>query len=220
MKVLIVEDNKILNNNISKYLELEWIKSKQLFEWKTVNYELSNSNYDLVILDLGLPDIDWIEISKQIRNSAKDIPILMLTARTTISDKKLWFNSWADDYLVKPFDYDELILRINALVRRNFSIKTENIELWNLIINVENREVIYNSVIIHLSSLEFDLLLYLIRNKWKSYISKEELLEKVWGEYDAFNMSRTVDVYIWYLRKKLDKNLIDTIRWKWYKITI
>jgi len=217
MRILIVEDNKILNDNIAKYLELEWIFSKQLFEWKDVNYELTINNYDLLILDLWLPDVDWIDICKQIRSSKKDIPILMLTARTAISDKKEWFNSWADDYLVKPFDYDELILRINALVRRSFSIKSENIKIWDIDIDLAKNIVLKSWKNLKLSSLEFDLLVYLARNTWK-IISKEELLEKVWGEYDAFNMTRTVDVYIWYLRKKIDKEFIETIRGKWYRI--
>jgi len=217
MKILIVEDNKILSDNISKYLEIKWIKNKALFEWKNVLYELNNDNYDLIIMDLWLWDSDWIDICNKIRESWKNIPILILTARDTIKDKIAWFNSWADDYLIKPFLYEELLLRINSLIRRNFSIKWQIInENW-LNIDINTKEVKFKNKIIHLSKLEFDLLLYLINNKWKS-IDKKEILEKVWWEYDDFGSSRALDIYIWYLRKKIDKNLIQTIRWIWYMI--
>jgi DNA-binding response OmpR family regulator len=222
MKILIVEDNLVLSNNIATYLKLENIESKQLFIWWEVNYEITLNSYDLVILDLGLPDIDWVEVCKKIRDSGKNIPILILTARNTINDKIWWLQSWADDYLTKPFDYWELLVRIQVLLRRNFNIKSENIILntleWNEIdINISKKEVQLNDKEIHLSNTEIDLLIYLSQNKW-NIITKETLLEKVWWEYDDFNQSRTVDVYVWYLRKKLWKSIVDTVRWQWYTI--
>jgi len=218
MKILIVEDNEILSNNIRDYLKLKWIESKQLYIWKNVNYELTLNSYDLIILDLWLPDIDWLEVCENIRNSSNNLPILMLTARATIEDKLAWFDSWADDYLLKPFDYEELLMRIKALTKRNFKIKNSFIELWDIHVDLKEKEVKLSWELIHLSKLEIELLIYLIHNKGTT-ISKEELLEKVWGEYDAFSMSRTVDVYIWYLRKKLWKSLIKTVRWEGYKIS-
>lgn len=217
MKVLLVEDNEILSNNIETYLKLKDIEAKQLFTWKGVNFELSSNNYDLVILDLWLPEVDWIDICEQIRNSWKNIPILMLTARNKIDDKIKWFNAWADDYLTKPFEYEELLIRINALVRRNYSVKSENIELWNINIDSNSKKVTKEKQEIHLSHLEYNLLIYLIQNKWK-VMSKQVLSEKVWWEYDDFKMSRNVDVYIWYLRKKLGKEIIETVRGEWYII--
>lgn len=217
MKILIVEDNEILSKNIATYLRLEDIESKQLFSWKNINYELTLCNYDLVILDLWLPDVDWLEVCKNIRNSEKNIPILILTARNTLKDKISWLNCWWDDYLTKPFDYEELLARIKALARRNYKVKSNEIKLWNIEINIDEKKVKLEWNDIHLSNLEIDLLIYLIHNKWK-IIKKEELFEKVWWEYDAFTMSRTVDVYVWYLRKKLGKNIIETIRWQWYII--
>lgn len=220
MKILIVEDNELLSNNISTYLNLKDIETKQLFTWLEVNFELTTNSYDLVILDLGLPDIEWIEVCKNIRNSWKNIPILMLTARNTINDKKLWFDAWADDYLTKPFEYEEILMRINALVRRNFTVKSENIILdedENIELDINLKQVKKDWKEVHLSKLEIDLLIYLVHNKWK-IITKEILLEKVWWEYDNFKISRTVDVYVWYLRKKLWKDIIQTIRWEWYII--
>lgn len=217
MKILIVEDNKILSNNISKYLSLEKIESNQLFSWEKVKYELVSNSYDLVIMDLWLWEFNWIDIIESLRKDWINIPVLILTSRDTIKDKISWFNSWADDYLTKPFDYEELLLRIQALVRRNFSNKSENITLWNIEIDKSKKEVKLDWKIIHLSKLEYELLTYLLNYQWK-IVSKKELLEKVWGEYDDFFPSRTVDIYVWYLRKKLSKDLIETIRWEWYLI--
>ncbi|QFR39429.1 response regulator transcription factor [Candidatus Gracilibacteria bacterium 28_42_T64] len=217
MKILIVEDNEILSQNIATYLKLENIQSKQLFEGGQVNYELTMNNYDLVILDLGLPDIDGLDICKKIRGSEKNIPILMLTARNTTQDKISGFQSGSDDYLTKPFDYEELLMRIHALIRRNFTVKSNKINIGDIELNIADKKVSLQGEEVHLSNLEIDLIIYLVQNKGK-VISKEELLEKVWGEYDAYSMSRTVDVYIGYLRKKLGKDLIETIRGQGYLI--
>ena len=217
MKVLIVEDNKILSNNIRDYLKLEDISSKQLFEWKSVALELLSENYDIIILDIGLPDVSGIDVCKNLRESWNITPILMLTARSETKDKISWLKSWADDYLTKPFDYEELLVRLHTLIRRNQSVKSEHISVWNLSIQCDTKTVIQDGEKKDLSTTEFDLLCYLSKNKWK-IISKEELLEKVWWEYDAFSASRTLDVYVGYLRKKLGKDVIETKRWLGYII--
>ncbi len=217
LNILLVEDNVIISNNISKYLELEWIKTKQLFNWEKVVFEVVSDQYDLVILDIWLWEQNWLDLCKKIRDIWKNIPILMLTARNNIDDKKTGFKNGADDYLTKPFDYEELLLRINALIRRNFTVKSSNIVLWDIEINLDTKKVTQNWADLHLSNLEIELLLYLIQNKTK-VVSKKELLEKVWWEYDDFSMSRTIDVYIWYLRKKLWKDIVETVRWIWYII--
>lgn len=217
MKVLIVEDNKVLSNNIRDYLKLEDISSKQLFEWKSVALELASENYDIVLLDIWLPDMTGIEVCQSLRNSGNITPILMLTARSETSNKIAGLKSGADDYLTKPFDYEELIVRLHTLIRRNQSVKSEFITLKNIEIHCDTKMVKQNWEKRELSTKEFDLLCYLSKNTWK-IISKEELLEKVWGEYDAFSASRTLDVYVWYLRKKLGKDIIETKRWLGYII--
>ena len=217
MKVLIVEDNKVLSNNIRDYLKLEDISSKQLFEGQAVALELASEDYDVVILDIGLPDITGIEVCENLRRSWNITPILMLTARSETSDKITGLKSGADDYLTKPFDYEELLVRLHTLIRRNQSVKSEHITLGDIEIHCDTKTVIQDGEQRSLSTTEFDLLCYLSKNKWK-IISKEELLEKVWWEYDAFSASRTLDVYVWYLRKKLWKDIIETKRWLWYII--
>lgn len=217
MNILIVEDNIILNNNISKYLEINNIKSKQLFDWESVTYELLLNNYDAIILDIWLPKKNWLEICDSIRKNSNPIPIIFLTARITTRDKINWLNIWADDYLTKPFDYEELIARLKSLVRRNHSIKADKIKIKDIEIDTNKNKINKNWEDINLSKLEFSLLLYLSNNKWK-IISKKELIEKVWWEHNYLSISRTVDVYIWYLRKKLWRDLIETKRWVWYLI--
>lgn len=150
-KILIVEDNKILSNNIAKYLELEWFESKQLFSWKKVFYEVTLNDYDLIVLDLWLWKMDWLDVCKKLRDIWKNIPILILTARNTLNDKKLGFNSWADDYLTKPFDYEELILRINALIRRDFTMKSDKVILWDIEIEIDTKKIKNKWENIHLS---------------------------------------------------------------------
>lgn len=141
MKILLVEDNEILSRNIKTFLGLEHIEVFQLFSGIRAKHELVSNSYDLVILDIGLPDIDGIELCRNIRESGNNIPILMLTARNTKQDKISGLDSGADDYLTKPFDYDELLARIRALVRRNFTIKGEKIRIGDLDISLEDKKV-------------------------------------------------------------------------------
>lgn len=135
----------------------------------------------------------------------------MLTARSSKEDKIAGFRAGTDDYMTKPFDYDELSARLAAIVRRGNSAKGAVIKIKGLEIRFDERKVLKDGNEIRLSALEFNLFTYLVRHKGKT-ISKEELMEKVWGEYDAFETSRTVDVYVGYLRKKLGKDLVETVR--------
>lgn len=215
--ILIVEDNEILSNNINKYLDLEWINSKQLFSWEKVVFELVSNDYDAIILDIWLPDINWLELCENIREKWINIPILMLTARSETKDKIAGFESWTDDYLTKPFDYDELLMRLKALIRRNMSVKSEHIKLWDIEINLDEKIISKKEKNIKLSKTEFELFTLLVQNKWK-VLSKEEIFKKVWWDYDPFTSSRKVDVYIGYLRKKLWEKVIETKRGEWYII--
>lgn len=226
MKILIIEDNQALARNISRFFDLEWIKSEVAnngliwFEKASVNY------YDLIILDINLPWMDWIQICEKLREKWKNVQILMLTSRSWDSDVVKWLNSWADDYLAKPFDLDVLLARVNALFRRNLKNKNSEIEIKFfedekeiiLEINFENNEVKKNWEKIKLSHLEFDLLKLLAQNKWK-ILTRSEIFDKVWWDFDEYMFSRNVDIYVWYLRKKLWKELVETKKWVWYLIS-
>lgn len=219
MKILIIEDNDILRNNIKKYLEINWFDCLAHWEYQMAIYKTVEFEPDLIILDLwlGSEEWDWLDICKNLRMKWYSTPILILTARTLTKQKVAWLDSWADDYMVKPFDYEEMLARINALIRRNQKNKWEVILIEDLKIDTNKKSVELNNKPVELTKIEFWLLLYLARNKWK-VISKEELLEKVWWDYDKFEKSRAVDIYVWYLRKKLSIDLIETKRWLWYII--
>jgi DNA-binding response OmpR family regulator len=219
MKVLVVEDNEILSRNLVTYLKLKNIESDTSFDWKDWLYRASINFYDVVILDINLPELDWLEVCKKLREKWKDVPIIMLTSRSSKSDIIEWLDLWADDYLSKPFDYDELLARINTLSRRNFKNKSNTkIEIWEYIIDLQQIQVYRWTEKIKLSTLEFNLFKYLAQNKW-NVVSRQDMYEHVWWEFDwDFMFSKTVDVYIWYLRKKLWRELIETKKWFWYII--
>lgn len=211
MKVLVIEDNEILSRNLIKYLITRDIHAEASFDWKDWLYKAATKYYDVIILDINLPIMDWREVCRQIRERWKDVSIIMLTSMWTNEDIVSWLDLWADDYLVKPFKYNELLARMNAIVRRknlnksNTLIKIDDIEL-----DMEKVEVRKNWEMIKLSSLEYELFKYLLQNRWKA-LSRQDIYEKVWWEsaWD-FMFSKTIDVYIWYLRKKLGKDLIET----------
>lgn len=218
MKVLIVEDNDILRSNIKKFLEIKGHTPEDHNSFEGASYKIMTENYDIIILDLWLGSSEWdgLDICREIREKWNTVPILMLTARTLTPQKIEWLESWADDYMTKPFDYEELLARLKTMVRRNHSLKWDILNLENNIsIKVSELKVKKDSSEVDLSKLEFNLLLYFAQNKGR-VLSKKELTEKVWWEIDMFKESRTLDIYIWYLRKKLWKDIVDTVRGVWY----
>ena len=219
MKVLIIEDNEILSRNLVRFLSLKDIHSDVSFDWKNWLYKASINFYDVIILDINLPEKNWLELCKEFREKWKETPIIMLTSRSTKTDIIEWLNLWADDYLPKPFDYEELLARINTLARRNFKNKSNTkILVWEYMIDLEEIQVYKWEEKIKLSNLEFNLFKYLSQNKSR-VVSRQDIYEHVWWEFEwDFMFSKTVDVYIWYLRKKLWKKIIETKKGFWYII--
>lgn len=218
MKVLIIEDNIQISANIVRYLSMQNIACDSSLDWKDWLSKALWNHYDVIILDINLPWMNWIEVLEKIRERWKDTQIIMLTSNSTKKDIVSGLNYWADDYLTKPFDFEELLARINTLNRRNLKNKSNIINFWEYTIDIEKTSLCKWDEIIKLSNLEFSLLKYLVQNIWKT-ISRQELYEKVWWEFNWDIMfSKTVDVYIWYLRKKLNPEIIETIKWIWYKI--
>jgi len=213
MKVLIVEDNDVLRGNVKKYLEIKWHEANDHSTYEGAVYKIMTESYDIVILDLGLwsEQGDGVDICKEIREKWNSVPILMLTARTLTPQKIEGLNSGADDYMTKPFDYEELIARLKAMVRRDHSLKGTKLTVDDITIYVDEMRVEQDGVDVSLSKLEFNLLLHFVQNQGR-VLSKEEITEKVWGEIDMFKESRTLDIYVGYLRKKLGKDVIETVR--------
>ncbi len=211
MKVLVIEDTQELATNLVRFLSLKGIQADVSFDGRDGLHKAATKYYDAIILDINLPEIDGLEVCKRLREKEKSVPIIMLTSRSGKDDVIQGLEAGADDYLVKPFDYDILVARLEALTRRGLKSKSTTIlTAGNCHIDLERIEVMKGHDKIHLSTLEFDLLKYFAQNKGR-VISRQELYEKVWGEFDGdFMFSKTVDVYIGYLRKKLGRELIET----------
>ena len=218
MNTLLIEDNIALAQTVTRYLATHDISCTLRTDGKEGYMEAINNNYDVIILDIELPNMDGIEICRRLRSEGKNTPIIMLTSRGTHDDIVNGLDYWADDYLPKPADYRELVARIRALSRRNFSEKwTEIITIGNLEINQVIHSVKWKGFVRDLSKREFELLLYFAQNKEK-ILTKNELAEKVWGMYDVWEDQKVVEVYIGYLRKKIDKNIIETLKWFGYRL--
>lgn len=224
MRMLIIEDEHKIANAIKKGLQLERYAVDVAYDG-VEGYDLaSTEDYDLIILDRMLPAMEGVEICKKLRAEKNHTPILMLTAKGQLDDKVAGLNAGADDYLVKPFAFEELLARVKALSRRPKISTGSTLEVEDLTLNTITYEVKRGGKNISLSSKEFALLAYLMRNPG-IVLTKEQIISHVWN-YDADVLLNTVEVYIGYLRNKIDKpfaespSLIQTVRGFGYKISI
>lgn len=220
MKVLIIEDEKRLADFLKKGLKQENFVVDVSYRGD-LGFDLAlNEKYDIILLDLMLPGMDGIAICKNLREENVQTPILMLTAKSQTEDKIAGLNIGADDYLAKPFAFDELLARMKAITRRPQKVNKNKIELANfdITLDINKFEVFKNSKKIDLSKKEFNLLYFLVKNKNK-VLSKEEIISDVW-EFDSDILPNTVEVYIKYLRNKLGNNLIKTVRGFGYKLNV
>lgn len=220
MKVLIIEDEKKLANLISKGLNESDFLTEISNDGEEGLYMATEFSYDAIILDLSLPKIDGLDILKNLRQKQIHTPVLVLTARSEVSDKIKGLNLGADDYLTKPFDFDELLARLNSLIRRSKNNPSPIIKIEDLEINLDSKTVFRNDNEIKLSIGEYNLLEYLVLNRGR-VISRTELTEHLYSIDFDLN-SNVIDVYISYLRNKIDKNsdrkLIHTLRGAGYSI--
>jgi two-component system response regulator ResD len=222
-KVLIVDDEEQLRSLVRLYLEQEGFKVDEAVNGRDALSEINKNQYDLIVLDLMMPVLDGWEVCRQIRKENKDIPILMLTAKTEVEDKLVGFDIGADDYMGKPFDPRELIARIHALLRRmKTEADIERISLGPFFINQSTRSASVHGKPLSLTAKEFDLLWFLAKNQGRAF-SREQLLEWVWGQ-DFLGESRTVDSHVKNVREKLRKvGLDDAIHTIWgvgYKLEV
>lgn len=217
MNILLIEDNISLSQTVTRYLASHDISCTLRMDWISGYTEAIHGSYDVIVLDIGLPGMDGIEICRKLRKEGRMTPIIMLTSRNTKNDIITWLDFWADDYLWKPCDYGELVARIKALSRREMEDKnTEFLSHGQLLLDLKNHTALLSEKIIELSRRENELLVYFLRNK-SQIITKTELMEKVWKNYDWFADHKVVEVYIWYLRKKIP-NIILTEKGYWYRL--
>jgi DNA-binding response OmpR family regulator len=221
MRILVVEDEHKIAASIQKGLEQESYAVDIAYDGTKGFDFASTEEYDLIILDRMLPEMDGIEICKKLRNAKNHVPILMLTAKGQLQDRVEGLDAGADDYLVKPFAFEELLARIRALIRRPKNSLASTYTVADLSLNTKTHEVIRKDTPIPLTSKEFALLEYLMRHSGQ-ILTKDQIIAHVWN-YDANILPNTVEVYIGYLRNKVDKPfqstpLIHTLRGFGYKL--
>ena len=222
MRLLVVEDEKKLNELITKKLEKEYYGVDSCFDGEEAVRYVEGTEYDAIILDIMLPKLDGFEVIKRIRAKKNKVPILLLTARDNIDDKVKGLDYGADDYLVKPFIFEELMARIRVLLRRNSGNADNVITIANLKVDLDAKLVFRDDVLIKLSGREYSILEYLIRNKGK-ILPRERIEDHIWN-YEYEGGTNVIDVYIRYLRKKIDDSytpkLIHTIRGLGYVLRV
>ena len=216
MKILVIEDEEKVASFIKKGLEEEDFKVDVVYEGIEGENKIKTNNYDLIILDIMLPGKDGTEILKNVRDAGIDTPIIMLTAKDSINDKINSFESGCDDYITKPFSFEELLLRVKAVLKREgkTSEKETVLRFADLKLDLIKRKAFRGDKEIELTTKEFALLELLMKNPGK-VLTRADISRDVW-EYDFDTLTNIIDVYINHLRKKVDKDfdkrLIHTIR--------
>ncbi len=212
-RVLIVEDDEEIAQVLQRSLRLEGYEVKLASDGEMALEIAGAFNPDLVILDLGLPKLDGIEVAKRLR-AEDDVPILVLTARDAVESRVEGLDSGADDYLVKPFERQELLARLRAMLRRRPPRGSASVVVGDLSLNPDTHEVKRSDRSVELTQREFELLEYLMRNE-RIVVPRQRLLEEVWG-YDPFATTNTIEVFVSNLRRKLEaggeERLLHTIR--------
>lgn len=222
MRVLVVEDSHKIAGSIKKGLEQESYAVDVAYDGQEGLDLASSEDYDMIVLDILLPLLDGVQVCTQLRAQNIHTPILMLTAKGQLQDKVTGLDAGADDYLTKPFAFEELLARIRALARRPKETIHSVLSLGDLTLDTVKHQVHRAGKLVSLSAKEYALLEYLLRHPQQT-LSKDQIIAHVW-DYDADILPNTVEVYIGYLRNKIDKSfpkqpsLIHTIRGFGYKV--
>ena len=202
MRILVAEDEKDMNRLISRALEKEGYGVDSCYDGEEAMEYLESADYDGAVLDIMMPKKDGYQIVKELRQKGDDTPVIFLTARDSIADRVKGLDLGADDYLIKPFDFDELLARIRVMTRRKTGQKTSTMIIGDLIIDTASQQVSRGGRNIELSAREYAILKYMALNKGR-VLSREQIEDHVWN-FDYEGGSNVVDVYISYLRKKID----------------
>lgn len=214
MRILVVEDDPAVSGALDRALRLEGYEVTVEPDGKTALQGLALSPPDAVILDLGLPGLDGIEVCRRMRSAGDDTPVLMLTARDAVDDRVAGLDAGSDDYLVKPFALAELLARLRALLRRRGEGEGEALRFADLSLDLSSREAYRGDRVFNLTRIEFDLLELFLRHP-RQVLTREVLLDRVWG-YNFDSGTNSLAVYVGYLRRKTEeggeRRLIHTVR--------
>ena len=220
MKILLAEDEVDLNNVVTRYLKKNGYSVDSVLDGEEALDYLEYGEYDLVILDIMMPKVDGFEVIKKLRNKGNHTSVLMLTARDSADDKVKGLDLGADDYIVKPFDFNELLARIRAVVRRKYGNSSNRLVIGDLILDTSEKSVIRAGKQIELTGKEYEVLEYLMQSK-NRILSRDQIKEHVW-DFDYEGDSNIIDVLIKNIRKKIDiedgKQIIYTKRGLGYVI--
>ena len=223
MNVLIVEDEKTLSGEIRSFLKNEGFICDQAFTGRDASEKIAVNLYDFVLLDIGLPDYNGLDLITEARKLGSEAAFIVVTARGAVEDKVRGLNLGADDYLAKPFALIEMLSRIQAVARRKFRIQEQNLRIGEFTVDLQARRLTCNNSEVPLTKKEFDLLLYLVLNKNK-VLTRQQLYEHIWGNIldDQYD-SNFIDVHIKNLRKKLNEFAptpwLETVRGTGYRAT-
>ena len=222
MRILVAEDERDLNEILCKKLRSEDYCVDGCFDGEEALDYLASVDYDAVILDIMMPKRSGLEVVEQLRRQGNQTPVLFLTARDSIDDRVTGLDAGADDYLVKPFAFDELLARLRVMTRKRGGERSNLFTIDDLTLDIRSKRVERGGAELKLSAKEYALLEYLIRNKGV-VLSRIQIEENIWG-VDYEGSSNIVDVYIRYLRRKIDKDhpvkLIHTIRGSGYVLKL
>jgi heavy metal response regulator len=220
VRILVVEDERRIAAFVKRGLEEEHYAVDVAYDGEEALDWAAVVDYDLILLDILLPKKDGIQVCRELRDRGSKVPILMLTARDAVEDRVRGLDSGADDYLVKPFAFQELLARIRALLRRHGEVKTTQLQVADLVLDTVTHRATRAGQVIELTAREYALLEFLMRHP-RQVLSRTQIAEHVW-DYDFFSTSNVVDVYVGYLRRKIDRDfyvkLIQTVRGAGYKI--
>ena len=216
MKLLIVEDEESLNKVLVRVLNKHGFTIDSALDGEEALDLYFENNYDLVVLDLNLPKVDGMEVLKTIREENTELPVLILSARSEIDDKIVGLDEGANDYLTKPFHFDELTARIRALLRRNFQTADTKITIDDVMIDTASKVLVVNEKQVTLSKKEYSIIEYLMLKKGET-IPASKLIESIW-ESDSEAMEESFYVHISTLRRKLPKDFIKNVRGQGYYV--
>lgn len=216
MRILLAEDDELLGSGLSDALTRAQYAHEWVRDGRSALSAATDSEFDLVILDLGLPEMDGLDVLKQMRTRANPVPVLILSARDATRDRVAGLNAGADDYLVKPFELDELLARVRAIERRRSGIATNELRHGELVLDLASMAVAFGGRRVDLQRREFMLLKKLVESP-RQIFSRAQLEESIYG-WDGDVESNTIDVHVHHLRRKLYPEVVKTVRGVGYRI--
>ena len=215
-RVLIVEDEPGMASFIDKGLSSRGYATKVCVDGAEATAIASDNDFDLVILDLGLPDVDGLSVLREIRRRGERMPVIILTARDDLTDKVEGLDAGAGDYVTKPFKLDELLARVRVQLRDDRKAEATVLEVGGISLDVRTRKAMSGGTVVDLTAREFTMLETFMRHAGQ-VLSREQLLAHVWG-YDYDPGSNVVEVYVRYLRRKLGEDAVETVRGMGYRV--